>query len=244
MQRRIQKKIATFEAQRQVLEGQQARTAGEMQQLRDQIKELKEEKERLRQQLEDATAPPPPMETDSQKTAPEGSDDAEARAGQLQRDCEWIGTEREALWNQVLELQAVNTELGRNLEQANLAIDICLACIRATPEAPITLNDPMLALVTLVGRRPVRSPQLSTLLPLTIPQGPLPSALDTPTRQFTPILSTSTGRPPLELPLRSTPTLLRLKPPASASLAALPRQEPDREEDMDSEPLHGPDSQQ
>ncbi len=30
----------------------------------------------------------------------------------------------------MLELQAINAELGRNLEQANLAIDICLAQIR------------------------------------------------------------------------------------------------------------------
>ncbi len=87
-------------------------------------------------------------------------------------------------------------------------IDICLPCIRAPPEAPVTLDEPMLALVTSVGKRPVRSLQLSAPLPLTIPQGPFPSALDTPTSQLTPILSTPAGRPPLELPLRSTPMLL------------------------------------
>ncbi len=183
-----------------------------MQQLRDQIKELKEEKERLQQQLEDARAHPPPMELDSQKTESKGSDDAETRAGQLQQDCKRIGGERETLWNQVLELQAVNVELSRNLEQANLAIDICLPCIRAPPEAPITLDAPMLALVTSVGRQPVRGPQLSAPLPLTIPRGPLPSVLDTPMSQVTPILSTPTGRPPLEPPLRNTPPLLRLIP--------------------------------
>ncbi len=41
-----------------------------------------------------------------------------------------------------------------------------------------------------------------------------------------------------------TPTLPRLTPQASASLAAPPHQEPDREEDMDSEPQQGPESQQ
>ncbi len=41
-----------------------------------------------------------------------------------------------------------------------------------------------------------------------------------------------------------TPTLPRLMPQASASLAAPPRQEPNREEDMDSEPQQGPESQQ
>ncbi len=50
----------------------------------------------------------------------------ESRVGQLQQDCKWIREEQEALANQVLELQAINTELGVNLRQANLAIDICL----------------------------------------------------------------------------------------------------------------------
>ncbi len=184
------------------------------------------------------------MEPSSQKTTSRSSADAETRADQLQRDCERISREREALWNQVLELQAVNAELSRNLEQANLVIDICLPCIRTPPGAPVTLDEPMLALVTSVGRRPVRGPQLSTPLSLTIPRGPFPSALDTPTSQFTPILSTPAGRPPLELPLQNTPTLLRLAPPASASLAAPPCREPDQEEGMDSEPQQGPESQQ
>ncbi len=41
-----------------------------------------------------------------------------------------------------------------------------------------------------------------------------------------------------------TPTLPRLTPQASASLAAPPRQELDREEDMDSESHKRPESQQ
>ncbi len=184
------------------------------------------------------------MEPRSQKATSKSSDDAEARADQLQRDCKRIGREREALWNQVLELQAVNAELSRNLEQANLAVDICLPCVRAPPEGPVILDESMLALVTSVGKRPVRGPQLSTPLPLIIPRGPFPSALDTPTSQLTPVLSTPAGRLPLELPLRSTPMLIRLTPRASASLTAPPRQEPDWEEDMDSEPHQGPESQQ
>ncbi len=102
----------------------------------------------------------------------------------------------------------------------------------------------MLALVTSVGKRPVRCPQLSAPLLLTIPRGPLLSALDTPASQLTPISSTSIGRPPLEPPLQGITTLSRLIPPASASQAASSRQEPDWEEDMDSEPQQGPGSQQ
>ncbi len=90
----------------------------------------------------------------------------------------------------------------------------------------------------------MHGPQLSNPISLTAPLGPLPSALDTPTSQLTPILSTSTGRPPLQPPLQSTPTLLHIAPQASASLAAPPQQEPDREEDMDSEPQQGRESQQ
>ncbi len=58
----------------------------------------------------------------------------------------------------------------------------------------------------------MHGPQLSNQIPLTAPPGPLPSTLDTPTSQLTPILSTPTGRPPLEPPLQSTPTLLRIAP--------------------------------
>ncbi len=166
------------------------------------------------------------------------------RVGQLQQDCERIREEREALLNQVLELQAINAELGVNLRQANLAIDICLTQIRAPPGTPITLDESILALVTSVGRHPVHSPQVSSQTRLTALLDPLPSALDTPTSQLTPILATPTGRPPLEPPLQSTPTLLHMATRASSNLAAPPRQESDREEDMDSEPQQGPESQQ
>ncbi len=144
----------------------------------------------------------------------------------------------------MLELQAINTELGVNLRQANLAIDICLNQLRAPPGTPITLDESTLALVTSVGRRPVHGPQVGNPTLLTTPLGPLPSALDTPTSQLTRILSTPTGRPPLEPPLQGTPTLPRLTPQASASLAAPPPQDLDREEEMDSEPQQGPESHQ
>ena len=144
----------------------------------------------------------------------------------------------------MLELQAVNTELSRDLEQANLAIDICLPCVRAPPGAPVTLDKSMLALMTSVGKRPMCYPQLSAPPPLTIPQGPLPSALDTPTSQLTPVLSTPIGRLPLDPPLQSLTIFSRSIPQTSASLAAPPSQESDWEEEMDSEPQQGPESQQ
>ncbi len=102
----------------------------------------------------------------------------------------------------------------------------------------------MLALVTSVGKRPVRHPQLSAPPPLTILRGPLPSALYTPMSQLTPVLSTPIGRPPLEPPVQSLTTFSWSIPQASASLAAPPSQESDWEEEMDSVPQQGPESQQ
>ncbi len=240
----FKKKITTLETQRQELEGQRAQANYERLRLLAQIKTLTEEREGLRQQLENARTPPPPIAPDSPKAAFKNAEHAEARATQLQQECEQLSGEWEALWKQVLELQAVNTELSRDLEQSNLAIDICLPCVRAPPGAPVTLDKSMLALVTFMGKRSVRCPQLSAPLLLTIPRGPLPSALDTPTSQLTPVLSTPIGRPTFESPLQSVTTLPRLTPQPSASLAAPPCQEPEREEEMDSEPQQGPESQQ
>ena len=142
------------------------------------------------------------------------------------------------------ELQAVNAELNVDLEQASLAIDICLPCIRAPPGALVTLYKSMLALVTSVGKRSMRLPQLSAPSPLILPWGPLPSALDTPTSQFTPTLTTPVGRPPLGPPPRTLVPCPRPTQPASASLAAPTSQESDWEAEM--VPVHpeGPESQQ
>ncbi len=142
----------------------------------------------------------------------------------------------------MFKLQATNAVLGRNLQQANLAIDMCLARITAPPGTPTAMDESMLALVTSVERRSLHSPRLSSRTPLTAPLDPLSSALDTPTSQLMPPLSTPAGRLPLESPSEGTPTLPRLTPQPSASLAAPPRS--DREEHMDSEPQHGPESQQ
>ncbi len=69
------------------------------------------------------------------------------------------------------------------------------------------------------------------------------------------LVATPEGKamPPALTPVRSntprplgtdTPTLPRLTPQPSASLAAPPRQEPNREEEMDSKPQQGPEFQQ
>ncbi len=99
-----------------------------------------------------------------------------------------------------------------------------------------------MALVMSVWERPLSSPgQGSRVLPPTM-TNPLPSALDAPNSQVTPPLSTPVRRLPLQSPSEGTPTMPRLTPPLSASLAAPPPQ--DQEEDIDSEPQGGPESQQ
>ncbi len=62
------KKITTLETHRQELESQRALGNDERLQLRNQIKELTEERGRLRQQLESVRAPSLPMVSDSQET--------------------------------------------------------------------------------------------------------------------------------------------------------------------------------
>ncbi len=77
-----------LEAQRQDLEVQRAQGHDERLQLRNQIKELTEEREGLRQQLENAQAPPLPMAPDSQETASKSAGSVAIQVSQLQQECE------------------------------------------------------------------------------------------------------------------------------------------------------------
>ncbi len=236
--------IAALEAQRRELEIQRAQGADERLKLRNQIRELTEEREGLVQQLKNAQASPPSTSHGSPETAFRGPSSVNAQVRQLRKECEQLNKEREAFRKQVLELQAVNIELNMDLEQASLAIDMCLPCVRAPPGAPVTLDKSMLALVTSVGKRSVRHPQLSDPPPLTLPWGSLPSALDTPTSQLTPTLATPIRGPSFRLPSQSFTSFPRPTLPASASLAAPPSQESDWEAEMDPVPPEGPESQQ
>ncbi len=240
----LAKKLATCESQCQELDRQLTQTTDERQQLREQIRGLTEERERLRQQLENMPTPQAPVAPSPQKTNPQKPGDDDVRAGQPMQDGRRTKEERGALWDQVVELQAVNAELTEHLNQAQLAIDMCLLRIRAPPGTLATLDEPMLALVTSVRNRPIRCPQLSTPHLLAIPRGPLPSALDTPASLLTPASSTPGGRRPSGSSWPGVTTFSPSVPQALASIAAPPHQEPSREEDMDSEPQAGPESQQ
>ncbi len=130
------------------------------------------------------------------------------------------------------ELQAANQQRTKDLIQANFTIDIFQEQIEKLKQT--TPSGNRLPTHHEIGghvRRPVMSDP-SILLTATPEGQPMPLTL-TPMRDNTPGPRGT-----------DTPTLPRLTPQASASLAAPPRQEPDREEDMDSEPQQGPESQQ
>ncbi len=196
------------------------------------------------QQLKNTQAPPPSTSRGSPEAAFRGSGSVDDQVRQLREECKRLNEEREAFRKQVLELQAVNTELNMDLEQARMAINICLPCVKALPGAPVTLDKSMLALVTSVGKPSMRHPQLSAPPLLTLPRGPLPSTLDTPTSQLTPILTTPIRGPSFRPPFQSFTPFPRPTLPASASLAAPPSQEFDWEAEMDPVPPEGTESQQ
>ncbi len=127
-------KITTLEAQKQELEDQRAQGTDEQSKLRNQIRELTEDRTDLLQQLAAARTQPPSTDHHSPEITFTHSGGVDARIHQLQQECDRLNQEREAFQRQVTELQAVNAELTVNLEQASLAIDICLPCVRAPPE--------------------------------------------------------------------------------------------------------------
>ncbi len=122
----LKKKMTALETERQELEDRQTQTKGEMRSLRRQIGELVGEGERPQQQLEEARAPPPAARPNTPEAAPDDSIEPGLVVDQLRQECKWVRAEREALRLQIHKLQATNLELGRNLEQANFTIDMCL----------------------------------------------------------------------------------------------------------------------
>ncbi len=165
-------------------------------------------------------------------------------ADSLKADADHIRAERGQLQNQVKQLQAAYQQKTEDLIRANGTIDIFQEQIKYLRQTAQLVGPASQAFVTPTGgglpthreigghvRRPLVSDPSSLLA--TTPEGHnMPPAL-TPVRSNTP------------RPLGpDTPTLPRLTPQPSASLAVPPGPEPHREEDMDSTPPKGPESQQ
>ncbi len=215
--------------------------------LHDKVAELRWERDRLQQQLDDSRAEPPAAAADPTSIASEVRRTAQkwkVTADRLKANADRIRTERGQLQNQLRELQAAYQQKTEDLLRANCTIDIFQEQIKllkqmAQPASPVSQ-----AFVTPTGgglpthqemgghiRRPLVSDP-STLL-ATTPEGRAIPPVLTPVRNNTP--------GPLSA---GTPVLPRLTPHPSTSLAAPPRQEPDQKETMDSGPQPGPESQQ
>ncbi len=209
--------------------------------------ELRQERDHLQQQLDDLqTEPPatatPPASTSSEvrKTAKEWK----VLADRLNADAIQIREQRGELRDQVKKLQATNQRQTDDLAQANFTIDVCREqlekLMQATQpagpmsQAPATPSGSRLPMHREMGGH-VQLPTTldSSLVLAATPDGQSVPPTLTPMRNITPgPRGTGTG----------TPTLPRLTSQPSASLAAPPRQS--QEEDMDSEPQEGPESQQ
>ena len=214
--------------------------------LHNKVAELKQERDRLQQQLDDLRAETPAMATTPASIASEVRRTArewKVTSDRLKADADRIRAERSQLQNQVKELQAAYQQKTEDLIRANGTINIFQEQIKHLRQAAQPVNPASQAFVTPTGGGPpthqemaghVRRPLVSdpsTLL-ATTPEGhTMPPAL-TPVRGNTP------------RPLGKDIPTPRLTPQPSASLAVPPRPEPDREEDMDSVPQQGPESQQ
>ncbi len=154
----------------------------------------------------------------------------------LKADADRIRVERGQLQDRVKELQAAYHQQAKDLTQANCTIDIFQEQIeklkrRAQPtgtssQAPATPSGSHLPMHQEMGghvQLPIMSDPALMLPSTSKGQSVLPT--------LTPMRNNIPGPHGTD-----TPTLHRLIPQASASLAASPCQEPDREEDMDSEP--------
>ncbi len=142
------------------------------------------------------------------------------------------------------ELQAAYQQRTEDLIRANGTINIFQEQIKHLRQTAQPVSPASQAFVTPMGGGPpthqemgghVRRPLMSdpsTLL-ATTPEG----------HAMPPVLTPVRGNAPRPLG-PDTPTLPRLTPQPSASLAAPPRLELDREEEMDSVPQQGPESQQ
>ena len=165
-------------------------------------------------------------------------------ADRLKADADRIRIERGQLQEQVKELQAAYQQKTEDLIQANVTIDIFQEQIKHLRQTAQPVTPASQAFATPGGRGPplhqemgghVRRPLISdpSTLRATTPEG----------HAVLPALTLLRGNTPRLLGT-DTPTLPRLTPQPSASLAAPPRADPGQEETMDSEPQPGPGSQQ
>ncbi len=215
--------------------------------LHDKVAELRQERDRLQQQLANLRAEPPVTATTPASIASEvrrTTREWKVTADRLKADADRIRIERGQLQDRVKELQAAYQQKTEDLIWANGTINIFQEQIKHLRQTAHPVSPASQAFVTPTGGGPpmhkemgghVRRPLVSdpaTLL-ATTPEG----------HAMPPTLTLVRGNTPRSLGT-DTPTLPGLMPQPSASLAVPPRPEPDQEEEMDSVPQQGPESQQ
>ncbi len=215
--------------------------------LHNKVAELTQARDQLQRQLNELRAAPPvpatppaPAASEVQQTTREWK----ALADRLEGDVTCIRTERGKLRDQVKGLQTAYQQKLDELARANYTIDFFREQIKSLRRPAQPTSTPSRASITLSGSHlptheemggHIRLPVVSdpALLLTTTPEGQSMPPTLTPVRNYTPGPHGT-----------ATPTLPQLTSQASASVAAPPHQEPGREEEMDSEPQPGPESQQ
>ncbi len=207
--------------------------------------ELWHERDRLQQQVDDLQTEPsaiatPPASTSSEvrKTAKEWK----ILANRLNADAIRIREERGQLRDQVKQLQATNQRQADDLAQANFTIDICREQLEKLKQATRPTGPTSQAPATPSGSQLPTHQGMGGHVRLSAASGHSPLMSDTPDGQsmpptLTPMKNTTSGPCSTDIP-----ALPHLTPQPLASLAAPPRQ--DQEEEMDSQPQGGPESQQ
>ncbi len=140
------------------------------------------------------------------------------------------------------QLQAVNQQQAEKLAYANITVDICMEKIAALWQTSASAGSAQSSHATPLAVQLPTHQALGDHVRLPTASGNIPSSMGTPNSVSVPPALTPIGGLPPRMTDIGTPTLPRLMPQRSVSLAAPPL--PEQEEDMDSKPQEEPESRQ
>ena len=201
---------------------------------------MQQQLEYLRAEPPDTATPPASVASEVQQTAREWK----ILADRLESDSTRIRTERGKLQGHVKELQAAYHQQTENLIWANGTINIFQEQIKHLRQTAQPVNPASQVFTAPRGSGPPTHQEMGGYVQRPLVSDPSTLMATTPEgHAMPPGLTPVRGNTPRPLGT-DTPTLPRLTSQPSASLAVPPRPEPDREEDMDSVPQKGPESQQ
>ncbi len=207
------------------------------------IRELEQEREQLRQQLEEAWAGPPIATTPPASTSvDEVPKSWKVLEDRLNREGKRIQEEQKQLIEQVKQLQAINRQQAKEFMHANLTVNMCMEKMVGLKQAPQCDNIAPSTPAMPSGTQLPTHQEMGGHVRLPTTSGSFPSPMGTPDSLSVPPVLTPMGSSTPRLRDASIPMLPHLMPQPSASRAALPPL--DQEEAMDSEPQAGSESPQ